>query len=345
MLKQDVEIVFGCERIAGGAIQAPRAVGVWLLLVAVLVVAMTLLGGATRLTQSGLSIVEWKPVTGLLPPMSDAAWQRAFEQYQRFPEYQKLNRGMSLAEFKAIYRFEYAHRLLGRAIGAAFLLPFLWFLWRRRLPRSLAWGLAGIFLFGGLQGLVGWWMVQSGLVDRPDVSQYRLAIHLGLAVAILGLLARLGWRILWPAPAARGGWAWAVLALVYLQLLSGALVAGLDGGLHYNTFPDMNGMWLPPELWAQQPAWVNLFENPTTVQFDHRVGAYATSLAVLALWWHRRGPAGTVMLLALAVQVGLGIATLLLQVPVALGVLHQAGALALFLAVLWVADRGGSTPA
>jgi cytochrome c oxidase assembly protein subunit 15 len=320
----------------------PPAVGLWLLAVAGLVAAMILLGGATRLTESGLAIVRWQPVSGVLPPLDAAGWLREFEAYRQFPEYRQLKRGMSLDEFKTIYRFEYAHRLLGRAIGAAFLLPFLWFLARGRLPSRLAWRLAGIFLLGALQALIGWWMVRSGLVDRPDVSQYRLAVHLGLAFAILGLLLAAGWRALWPAQPARDRYAWAVLALVYLQVLSGALVAGLDAGLHYNTFPTMDGFWLPPELWAQAPGWSNPFENPTTVQFDHRLGACLVALAVLALAWRQRGRGAALLLAALALQFGLGIATLVLQVPVTLGVAHQAGAILLFVAVLWLAERGGS---
>lgn len=335
---QDIESV----PVSEGAAGMPPAVGLWLLAVAGLVAAIILLGGATRLTESGLSIVHWQPVSGVLPPLDGAAWEREFEAYRQFPEYRQLEHGMSLQAFKTIYWFEYAHRLLGRAIGAAFLLPFIWFLWRRQIRGRMAWWLGGIFLLGGLQGLVGWWMVRSGLVDRPDVSQYRLALHLGLAFAILGLLAGAGWRALWPAQAARDVWAWAVLALVYLQVLSGALVAGLDAGQHYNTFPSMDGLWLPPELWVREPLWLNAFENPTTVQFDHRLGAYLVALAVLALAWCQRGRGAALMLAALALQFGLGVATLLLQVPVVLGVAHQAGAILLFMAVLWQAERGGS---
>jgi len=333
----------------------PRAAGYWLLAVAVLVAAMIVLGGATRLTQSGLSIVDWQPISGVLPPLSDEDWQASFVRYQQFPEFQKLNRHMSLDEFKTIFWFEYAHRLLGRLIGLAFLLPFLWFLVRRQLHGRLAWQLGGLFLLGGLQGLAGWWMVTSGLVDRPEVSQYRLMVHLALALAILALLLHLGWGVLSPRTGRDRPGAWLVFALVYLQALSGALVAGLDAGLHYNTFPTMNGAWLPPELWHLKPWWLNLVDNPTTVQFDHRLGAFIVAFAALLLWWRGRGAADRrrrrafdLMLAAMLVQFGLGVATLLLQVPVALGVLHQAGAVALFTATLFVADgalKPSSVPA
>lgn len=325
----------------------PRAVGYWLLAVALLVTGMIVLGGATRLTQSGLSIVEWRPLSGVLPPLNEQEWEAAFARYRQFPEYQTLNRHISLDQFKTIYWFEYAHRLLGRLIGLVFLLPWLWFLARGQLRGRLAWQLGGLFVLGALQGLAGWWMVKSGLVDRPDVSQYRLAVHLALALAILGLLLHLAWRVLWPRPriANFGRGPWLLLVLVYLQALSGALVAGLDAGLHYNTFPTMNGAWLPPELWHLTPWWLNLLENPTTVQFDHRIGAYLVAIAVLACWWRVRPTAEhsaklalDVVLTVMLVQVGLGIATLLLQVPVGLGVLHQAGAVALFAAVLWLAE-------
>jgi cytochrome c oxidase assembly protein subunit 15 len=336
------------------AAQTPRSVGIWLLLIAALVAAMVMLGGATRLTQSGLSMTDWHPVTGILPPLGQAAWEAEFERYKLYPEYQKVNLGMSLAEFKMIFWFEYAHRVLGRLIGLAFLLPFLWYLLRRRLDAVLALKLGGVFLLGGLQGLVGWWMVKSGLVDHPDVSHYRLGTHLGLALLILAPLLWLGWRILLPAapsdrpvPSSLSWLAAIVVVLVFAQALSGALVAGLDAGRHYNTFPMMNEAWFPDELWQAAPWWLNLFENPTTVQFDHRIGAYLTAALVLWLWISGRRAVSDrrtvraldLMLAALVLQFGLGVLTLLYVVPVTLGVLHQGGALVLYAAALFALYR------
>jgi heme a synthase len=311
-------------------------VGIWLLAVAALVAAMVLLGGATRLTDSGLSIVEWRPVSGALPPLSAADWQAEFDRYRAYPEYQKINRGMSLDEFKRIYWFEWSHRQLGRAIGAAFLLPFLWFLARGRIDRPLGLRLAGLFALGGLQGAVGWWMVASGLVDRPDVSHLRLAAHLGLAFLIFAGLLWQAWRLLAPDARAAGPrlLALALPLAVLLQTLLGALVAGLDAGLAYNTFPTMNGAWIPDDLARPGPWW----DNPTAVQFAHRLGAFA--LAGLCLFAWLRAPAAFGLVLAVAAaQFALGVATLLLQAPLPLALAHQAGALALFAASLWAAFR------
>lgn len=311
-------------------------IGLWLLAVALLVAAMVLLGGATRLTDSGLSIVEWKPVTGAVPPLSAADWQAEFDKYRQFPEYQKVNRGMSLDAFKRIYWFEWAHRMLGRLIGAAFLLPFLWFLFRGRIDRPLGLRLGGLFALGALQGGVGWWMVASGLVDRPDVDHLRLATHLGLAFLIFGALLWQAWRLLAPAarsPAPRA-LALALLAAVFVQILLGALVAGLDAGLAYNTFPTMNGEWLPADLVRPGPWW----DNPTAVQFVHRLGAFAVAGLCLAAWL-RAPQAFGLALAAAAAQFALGVLTLVLQVPATLGLLHQAGALALFAASLWTVYR------
>ena len=313
-----------------------RRLAVWLFGVALLVFAMVMLGGATRLTDSGLSIVEWKPVTGVLPPLGEAAWQAEFDKYRAFPEYQKINRGMTLAEFKRIYWYEYAHRLLGRAIGLAFLAPFLWFLARGQVPRRLVPVLAGLFVLGGLQGAVGWWMVASGLVDRPDVSHYRLTVHLGLAVVLYAALlwVALGlWRGRSAAAADRlAPAAGAVCGLVFVQILLGGLVAGLDAGLIYYTFPLLNGEFLPAGAFSASPWWLNPLENVALVQFDHRIGAYLLLLAVAALWWRLRAGrhAGPALLLVAAtlLQAAIGVATVLLVVPVWLGVTHQAGALA-----------------
>ena len=318
-------------------VNAERPVALWLVCLAAMVVFMVLLGGATRLTESGLSIVEWRPVTGWLPPLSEAAWQQAFADYRNFPEYKLVNRGMTVAEFQLIYGFEYAHRLWGRLIGVAFLLPFLWFLARGQVRRHRVPQLLGLFVLGCLQAAVGWWMVASGLVDRPDVSHLRLATHLGLAVAILLALAWVALDILRPR---RPGWTpaatWlAVLAgLAFAQLLSGALVAGLSAGLAYNTFPTMNGAWIPSDAWIGTPLWHDLIYNPTSVHLNHRIGAYLLTAATLLVAWRIGWARAGWIVAALGLQVTLGIATLLAQVPVWLGVAHQGGALLLLLAVV-----------
>jgi len=337
------------------AIRARPAVAAWLLVVATMVVAMVMLGGATRLTHSGLSMVEWRPLMGTLPPMDEAAWQETFQKYQQFPEYQKINQGMTLAEFKGIFYYEYSHRVLGRGIGLVFALPFLWFLFTGRIERRRRKALAGLFLLGGLQGLIGWWMVKSGLVDRPDVSHYRLTVHLGVAFLILGALIWVALDLFSKsepvvAPGAVRGlrvWSWLAVSLVLLQALSGGLVAGLDAGFVYNSFPMMNEYWLPPELGTLSPWWLNMFENVVTVQFDHRIGAYLCTLLLLGLWFKARSLALgrpvrlalNLMLVALAVQLALGVSIMLLVIPVSLAVLHQGGALLLFAATVQFAFR------
>lgn len=337
----------------GAAIGANRAMALWLLIVAGLVFLMVMLGGATRLTQSGLSMVHWQ-FAGALPPMDQAQWTAEFERYKQFPEYQKINRGMSLAEFKTIYWFEYSHRMLGRLIGLAFALPFAWFLIRGQVGWRLAPKLTGLLLLGGLQGLIGWWMVKSGLVDRPDVSHYRLTVHLGLAFAIFGALLWVALDLLKPvrpdtalARSPLTGWALAVVLLVFVQSLLGGLVAGLNAGLVYNTFPLMDGMLFPPELFHATPWWLNLFENPVTLQFNHRIGALAVTIAIVFVWLRSRRAgfrhstrlAFDALLLALIGQVILGVLTLIHMVPVGLGVAHQGGALVLLASSIVVAHR------
>lgn len=322
-----------------------RAVAIWLFVLCGMVTVMVGLGGATRLTESGLSMVEWQPLT-VLPPLTDAEWQDAFARYQQFPEYRKKTYGMTLADFKGIFWLEYLHRLWGRAIGVVFALPFLWFMVRGAIDRPLALRLGGLFALGAMQGLVGWLMVRSGLVDQPMVSPVRLAAHLGLAFLILVLMLRMA-ADLWLSearprlPATSRPLAWAARAFagyVFLVALSGALVAGLDAGLTYNTFPLMDGRLVPTGLHMHAPWWVNHLDNVTTVQFQHRVLAVtlvALALGLAAWVWQRRDavPArarrAAALLAALAVgQMLLGIATLLLSVPVVLGVAHQLGALA-----------------
>ncbi len=318
-----------------------RAVGIWLLGCAALVFAMVVIGGVTRLTESGLSITEWKPIAGIVPPLGDAAWEDAFAKYRTIPEFSEKNAGMTLTEFKTIYWWEWLHRLWGRLIGVAFALPFLWFLARRRIRGRLAWQLGGVFALGGLQGAIGWWMVASGLVDRIDVSQYRLALHLGLALVIYACLLRLAFGLLRPRPmpAPRGPRRAAnlTLALSFATLIAGAFVAGTDAGLIYNSFPLMDGRLVPEGYLDFTPWWNNLFENRTAIQFNHRWLGIATFAACVAMWLilgRREDSApARVQLRGLAamaaLQALLGIATLLAAVPVWLGALHQAGAVAL----------------
>jgi cytochrome c oxidase assembly protein subunit 15 len=331
--------------------RAPRAVAAWLLLCCALVFAMIVVGGVTRLTHSGLSITEWQPIVGTLPPMSESDWQAAFDKYKLTPEYREVNRGLSLAGFKGIFWWEYFHRLLGRLIGVVWLVPLLWFALRRRIPEGYTWKLGAIFLLGGLQGAMGWYMVQSGLVDDPRVSQFRLTAHLGLAFVIFGAmfwaaLSLLNRRSVERRSAARRSafrFAVAVAALVLFMVLTGGVVAGIRAGFAYNTFPLMNGAFFPPEFLMLDPWWKNFFWNMATVQFDHRLIAYALLVTVTILWWRlrrvddapqRARRAGHLLLAMLAVQIGLGIATLLLVVPLHLAATHQAGAVLVFAAAL-----------
>jgi len=326
-----------------------RTVAAWLLVCCALVFAMVVVGGVTRLTHSGLSIVEWQPIVGTLPPLNEAAWQETFGKYKHTPEYRLVNPGMSLEGFKGIFWWEYVHRLLGRLIGAAFLLPLLWFALRGRIPRELAWKFAAIFGLGALQGALGWYMVQSGLVDNPRVSQFRLTAHLGIAFLIYAAMLWIAFDLLF----ARAGavsrrlrrFASALAALVFVMALSGGLVAGTRAGLAYNTFPLMNGRFVPPEIFAIEPWYLNFSSNIATVQFDHRLIAWLLAILVAWFWVRvRRNPVseraklGADLLLgALALQIALGIATLLLAVPVPLAAAHQAGALLVFSAALFAA--------
>ncbi len=365
---------------------APRAIAVWLLVCCAMVFATLMIGGITRLTHAGLSIVEWQPLVGALPPLTEAHWQELFAKYQLTPEFRLRNHDMTLAGFQFIFWWEWAHRLSGRLIGLVFFVPYVWFLIRGQLRGPLAWKVLGFFVLGGLQGAMGWYMVKSGLVDDPHVSPYRLAAHLGLAFLIFGLMlwTALGLlqprrrfsavpqenfpetalpnsgfkhflrsdsklRGISPAPAPcvpsetftrRLGVA--LIALVFLMVLSGALVAGIHAGLAYNTFPLMNGFIVPPETFQLEPLWLNFFSNMATVQLDHRLIAW-TLLGVIPWFvWRVRSespsarPAAALLLVWLGVQAGLGISTLLLRVPVPLAAAHQAGAMILFGLVLWV---------
>ena len=322
-----------------------RPVAIWLFAVAALVLAMVVGGGATRLTDSGLSITQWKPVSGTLPPMSAADWNAEFARYREIPQYQQVNAGMSLEAFKAIYWWEWGHRLLGRLVGAAFALPFAYFLIRREMPKRLIGRCVALFALGGLQGAVGWWMVASGLSDRVSVAPERLTLHLGLAFVLLGALV---WTALdaWagaPRQVVPGPWnprAWGLIALIYLQILLGALVAGNDAGLVYNDWPLMNGALFPKD-YAGPGLWATLAHSQAAVQFHHRMLAYVlVVVALIATIGAQRSRYLTHEAKALAMSMGvivgvqalLGIATLMAGVPIWLGILHQLTA-ALLLAV------------
>ncbi len=325
------------------------AVRWWLIVVAALIAVMVLVGGATRLTESGLSIVEWKPVTGTLPPLNEAQWVQAFEGYKAIPQYRELNAGMSFSEFKTIFWWEWSHRLLGRVIGAVYLLPFLYFLWRGAFGAELKRRLWMIFALGALQGTVGWWMVASGLSQRIEVSQYRLATHLVLALiifaSIVWTLRRMSARPQPVVPMRLTVSGMALLALTFVQLYFGALVAGLRAGRVYNTWPEIDGALIPSaaRLWFEEPWWRNLFDNTLTVQFEHRMTAYALlALAILHAIDSVRSRAGTAVIggawslaAAISLQAALGILTLLHQAPIDLALAHQATAIVvLTLAVL-----------
>jgi cytochrome c oxidase assembly protein subunit 15 len=330
-----------------------RAVRWWLLGLAALIVIMVLVGGATRLTESGLSIVEWKPVTGTLPPLNQEQWTEAFDAYKTIPQYRELNTGMNLAEFKTIFWWEWSHRVLGRVIGVAYLLPFLWFLWRGMLSTDLRRRLWLVFGLGALQGAVGWWMVASGLSQRVEVSQYRLATHLVLALLIFACIV---WtlRRLADRPSSVASWRLkitgvALVVLTFVQLYLGALVAGLRAGKVYNTWPDIDGALIPSaaRLFFEAPWWRNLFDNVLTVQFEHRMTAYALfALAVLhALDAVRSRAAPAVvngafwLAAAIMLQATLGILTLLNEVPTSLALAHQAVAIAVLTLAIFQAER------
>jgi cytochrome c oxidase assembly protein subunit 15 len=329
-----------------------HAVAAWLLACCALVFAIVVVGGVTRLTHSGLSIVEWQPIVGAVPPLDEAGWQETFGKYKQTPEYRLVNPHMTLKGFKSIFWWEYVHRLLGRLIGAAFLLPLLWFALRGRIARALTWKFAVIFGLGALQGALGWYMVQSGLVDNPRVSQYRLTAHLGLAFLIYAAMLWIALDLLFPRESRSGTvsrglrrFGAALAVLIFVMVLSGGLVAGIRAGLAYNTFPLMNGRVIPPEIFSLEPWYLNFSSNMATVQFDHRLIAWLLAFLVPWFWLRvrreaapRRGKLGADLLVAaLALQIALGIATLLLAVPIPLAAAHQAGALLVFSAALFVA--------
>lgn len=335
-----------------------RHIRIWLYLVLIVLAAIVLVGGATRMTGSGLSITEWKPIHGIIPPFGHDQWMEEFDKYRQIPQYQQLNKGMSLVEFQQIFWWEWAHRFLARGVGFLVALPLAFFWLTGRLEQRLKPRMIGILALGGLQGAVGWWMVASGLVDRVDVSQYRLATHLTLACIIFAAVMYVarGLAVYSDPPAPRettrfAGW---LVLLVFIQIYLGALVAGLDAGLSYNTWPLMDGAIVPGDMFVIQPVWHNLFENPKTVQFVHRFFAYFVFAAAI---WHavstaRRLPGTTharrAMLFAVlvAAQAVIGITTLVMQVPIGLGLLHQFFAIVIlgFAVAHWRATKGAYAP-
>lgn len=320
----------------------PLAVARWLYAVAALIVAMVVVGGITRLTESGLSITEWKPISGIIPPLTTAQWQAEFANYQRIPEYQQLNRGMTLDGFKAIFFWEYLHRVLGRVIGLAFALPLIWFAVRRRIPVGYGWRLTALLALGGFQGAIGWWMVASGLVERTEVSHLRLAVHL---VTALTILAGIVWtardlRALSRSPLARparlAAGAAAALLLLFVQITWGAFTAGLDAGYAFSSWPLMGDALFPAGVPMLTPAVSNLVDNPIVVQFIHRWLAFAAAAGLLWLAWRARlaghGPVAAAVAVLIALQIALGIATLLSGVEIVVAVAHQANAALLLIA-------------
>lgn len=328
-----------------------RGVEIWLWCIATLVFAMIVVGGATRLTDSGLSITEWKPILGAIPPLSEADWMAVFEKYKQIPEYHLVNKGMALHEFKFIFWWEWSHRFLGRIIGVAFALPLLAFWATGRLRAGLPLKLLSILALGGLQGAIGWYMVSSGLSERVDVSQYRLALHLSVAMTIFAVVvwfalderrARLG------AAYARADenvrwFAKVVLALIGVQIVLGAFVAGLRAGLVYNTWPSMNGAIVPSDYWIAEHSWLSLFDSHAAVQFNHRIAAYVVLTATLYhAWTILRGGAyglartsGLFLAAAVIAQAAVGILTLVLHVPLPLGLMHQGGAALVLGIAVW----------
>lgn len=319
---------------------AKKLISLWLISACLLVLAMVVVGGVTRLTNSGLSMVDWKPLLGIIPPLNQEQWLEVYGRYKLFPEYKLLNTQMTLDEFKFIFYWEYAHRLLGRAIGVVFAVPFLFFLSRRILSRRFILLFLGAFILGGLQGLMGWYMVKSGLIDVPHVSHYRLAAHLLLAFIIFAYLV---WLLLLlhpkalftrphsPTTVAPTGWIPPLLILFVVQIIIGAFTAGKKAGYGFNTFPLMNNMLVPDGLLHLTPVWLNVLENNITIQFAHRWLGVFTCLYVIIAWLlvrkrttqHSQNVGLNLLLVTTSIQFVLGIATLVLVIPITLAVLHQ----------------------
>tara|TARA_B110000881_G_scaffold15576_1_gene11576 strand:- start:521 stop:1576 length:1056 start_codon:yes stop_codon:yes gene_type:complete len=327
--------------------QHDRQIAYWLFFCAAVIFGMILLGGVTRLTSSGLSMVDWKPIMGVIPPMTQTDWQEMFLKYQQFPEYQKINVGMSLEDFKPIFMYEYLHRVLGRLIGVIFIVPFLFFYFSRRIKTGLTPKLVIMLVGGGCQGLLGWYMVKSGLVDNPHVSQYRLTAHLGAAVLIYGFILWTAFGLVLTAraqPVELQRFSIGLSALIYLMILSGGLVAGTHAGNAYSTWPLMGDSFVPAGLYAMTPAWLSAFEDITTIQFNHRMFAYLIVALVVAfaIRAFRFGIVGRLkvgifcLIGLLGMQVTLGISTLIFYVPIPVAAAHQVGAVALLTASLFI---------
>ena len=309
-------------------------VGCWLTLIAIMIAAMVVVGGATRLTGSGLSITEWAPIVGTLPPLSDADWQLAFSKYQNTSQFKLQNSAMTLPEFHSIFWWEWAHRFLGRLIGFAVAVPLIVFAWRKILPVGLWPRIAMLLVLGAAQGLLGWFMVASGLQDRVSVTQYRLAAHLTFATI---LFAYVIWLRLTLTQKVKLNWGWPalVLAMIFVQIAAGGFVAGLNAGQGYNTWPLMDGTFIPDGLLAMQPSWLNVFENALTVQFDHRILAYVIFTMAIIQAWLNRGNAQLMLVAVIILQIMLGIITLVTHVPMLMALLHQACALLVLSAAIW----------
>ena len=335
-----------------------RIIAIWLFISCATIFAMVILGGVTRLTDSGLSMVEWAPIMGALPPLNQEQWLKSFHLYQQFPEYKIHNHSMDLGDFKSIFWFEYSHRLLGRLIGMIFFFPMVFFFIKGWVKPVLKIKLIIMFILGGLQGLLGWYMVKSGLVNNPNVSQYRLVAHLGLAIFVYAYILWIAFSLFFQSDqpvnlnkqldkSSLKPYALLLIVFTFITLLSGGFVAGLDAGHVYNTFPLMNGQLIPDGLLSITPAWHNLFENVTTVQFNHRV--LTTSLALFVGVFYvvtlSKNPSKRLkiglhlMMLMIVIQVTLGISTLLLHVPIPLAASHQAGALTLFSVIIFVVHQ------
>ena len=323
-----------------------RAVGYWLLFMTAIVLLMVMVGGATRLTESGLSMVDWRPVTGTLPPLNDTEWTEEFAKYQTSPEYRLRNSDMTVEEFKGIFYWEWGHRLLGRLIGLFFFVPMVWFWLKGSVPEGYKPKLLVLFVLGGSQGALGWYMVMSGLVDEPAVSHYRLTAHLGLALFIMAALFWTALSLLRPEPV-RGDKQLKMLThiiavVLILQILMGALVAGLKAGLIFNSWPMMGEGFVPDGLLAIEPMWLNFLDNAITVQFDHRIGAYILfGLSLILMWRGRTQPArlrqATILFaVAVVLQMMLGIITLILEVPVFWGTAHQGGGAIILLLMVYL---------
>ncbi|MEZ5759347.1 MAG: COX15/CtaA family protein [Emcibacteraceae bacterium] len=327
-----------------------RHVAIWLFIVCAFVFAMVVVGGVTRLTESGLSMVNWEPISGVIPPLNDQQWTTEFEAYKQYPEYQKVNKGMSLDEFKSIFYWEYSHRLLGRLIGILFAVPFFIFMARRKVKRALKPHLWTMLILGGCQGLLGWWMVKSGLIDRPDVSHYRLTAHLGLAILIYIYMFWVALRLVMPIkektfyrPTKLAAF---YVVIIFIQILLGGLVAGLNAGLVSDTWPLMFGSLIPDGLLGNNPWYSNLLDNPLTLHFEHRTFAYAVLIVAVTLWWklHNENSrsvriASFLVLLTILLQITLGVLTVVNMVPIPLAAAHQIGAVLTLSAALFLLNR------